>query len=320
MVMDASFKQAIELSLSEKHNRPIVISDDDLQPLDGRRNSAGVYLWSHNNEQHVITIRQDDRMAHRGFNINAANKYHSFLLDHGYTHVPDILEPHIPLFTEEDELLSAKITEYIEGCHLNSLNTEQARALGKELAQQHNLGIEFIDNERFYLDTTPSNFHLSDTLENYHIDYGRTLQNAKYFNRLNRDDIPYAMTHGDLSLSNIIFKADNNTEMYFIDFEKTRIRNCIDSLTKTMCITCPTTDVEQTSDNMQAFIEGYESVRELENREKELFPDALMKMYAWDSLFAEGYLKKNFPDEYPIKAQKMECYEQAVHTLWPLPS
>lgn len=173
----------------------------------------------------------------------------------------------------EDGSKSGCIVSCLSGHTLDELNLAQLESSGRALAQLHLAGREFSEHRN-----SPTCIEwLSDRIDGMMTDvelrYGEGAAQLLYdemnFQHEQKLDLPMGVIHGDLFVDNILFKGDEVTGI--IDFYYAHDA----AYTMDIAISLNAQAVLLGKDDqarMQAFLEGYESLRSLNDEEKTALP------------------------------------------------
>ncbi len=180
---------------------------------------------------------------------------------------------------------SIKIMEYIEGALLNSINDQQAFALGQSIAQFHLASSGFPPfkvqpNDIYSLGSevwqSLSRLYQNQAVRN---ESGYLATLMKYavgtLSYPDASQLPIGLVHGDIHPGNVIQCEDKT---YLLDFDLCNQGPLIKDLANAICMFCFITDSEKkifTTENMMAMLRGYHSIRPLNQAEIDYLPAAL---------------------------------------------
>lgn len=204
------------------------------------------------------------------------------------------------------------IVSCLSGKTLDALSETQLGASGQALAQLHMAGAdfgEFRDNPTgmAWLDE-----HITAVLDGTRSNYGDEaaylLQSELDFQKsCVWDSLPTGVIHGDLFVDNILFdgeKASGIIDFYYAHTAPYAMDIAITLNAQALQLT------DQDSDRISAFLAGYESLRPLEEHEREALP-LLLRLGAlrfwvsrlFDALFPRGgaMTQTKDPEEYRLK-------------------
>ena len=211
----------------------------------------------------------------------------------------------------EDGIKQGCIVSCLSGRTLDELNMAQLKFSGRALAQLHLAGKDF-DEQRDnptgteWLDETIDTM-MADVQQHYGEGSAQLLYDEMNFQREQAFDLPKGVIHGDLFTDNILFEGDEVSGI--IDFYYAHTA----AFAMDIAISLNAQAVLLGKDDqprMQAFMDGYESLRPLEDSEREALP-ALLRLGAlrfwtsrlYDALYPRGgaMTQTKDPEEYRKK-------------------
>ena len=211
----------------------------------------------------------------------------------------------------EDGIKQGCIVSCLSGRTLDELNMAQLKSSGRALAQLHLAGKDF-DEQRDnptgteWLDETIDTM-MADVQQHYGEGSAQLLYDEMNFQREQAFDLPKGVIHGDLFTDNILFEGDEVSGI--IDFYYAHTA----AFAMDIAISLNAQAVLLGKDDqprMQAFMDGYESLRPLEDSEREALP-ALLRLGAlrfwtsrlFDALYPRGgaMTQTKDPEEYRKK-------------------
>lgn len=203
------------------------------------------------------------------------------------------------------------IVSCLSGCTLDELNMVQLKASGRALAQLHLAGADFPEHRN---NPTGTNW-LRDTITGMQADvtarYGNDaaslLMDELTFQQAQNTELPCGVIHGDLFVDNILFDGDAVSGI--IDFYYAHdAAYAMDIAISLNAQAVLLGDDDQA--RMQAFMDGYESLRPLSDKEKTALP-GLLRLGAlrfwtsrlYDALYPRGgaMTQTKDPEEYRRK-------------------
>lgn len=206
------------------------------------------------------------------------------------------------------------IVSCLSGCTLDELNMAQLKSSGRALAQLHLAGRDFPEHRdnptgMAWLEERISGM-MADVQEKYGEGSALLLFDELNYQRELREqnlDLPKGVIHGDLFVDNILF--DGNAVTGMIDFyyahDAAYAMDIVISLNAQAVLLGP-----EDKARMQAFLEGYESLRPLSEEEKAALP-GLLRLGAlrfwtsrlYDALYPRGgsMTQTKDPEEYRKK-------------------
>jgi len=214
------------------------------------------------------------------------------------------------------------IVSCLPGHTLDVLNHVQLRSSGAALAKLHAAGASF-DEKR----ESPTGFVwlqetiavvLEGTRERYGDEAADLLQEELHFQQTcTWDDLPRGVIHGDLFTDNVLFEGDAVSGIidFYYAHDAAYVMDIAISLNAQAVLLG-----EDDRQRMQAFLDGYEQVRQLEDREKNVLP-GLLRLAAlrfwvsrlYDALFPRGgaMTQTKNPEEYRRKLLLHRNYEHS---------
>jgi len=214
------------------------------------------------------------------------------------------------------------VVSCLSGHTLEMLNNTQLRSSGAALAKLHAAGASF-DEKR----ESPTGFVwlqetiavvLEGTRERYGDEAADLLQEELHFQQTcTWDDLPHGVIHGDLFTDNVLFEGDAVSGIidFYYAHDAAYVMDIAISLNAQAMLLG-----EDDRQRMQAFLDGYEQVRQLEDREKNVLP-GLLRLAAlrfwvsrlYDALFPRGgaMTQTKNPEEYRRKLLLHRNYEHS---------
>ncbi|MCF7822221.1 MAG: phosphotransferase, partial [Mariprofundaceae bacterium] len=199
----------------------------------------------------------------------------------------------------------------LPGRTLDALNMAQLRSSGRALAQLHLAGKDFDEHRSnptgtdWLLDTIDG--MMGDVQQKYGEGSAQLLYDEMNFQQDHKFDLPKGVIHGDLFVDNILFEADEVSGI--IDFYYAHDA----AYAMDIAISLNAQAVLLGKDDkarMQAFMDGYESLRPLSEAEQKALP-ALLRLGAlrfwvsrlYDALYPRGgaMTQTKNPEEYRKK-------------------
>ncbi|MFC1536619.1 homoserine kinase [Pseudomonadota bacterium] len=203
------------------------------------------------------------------------------------------------------------IISCLSGRTLDELNMKQLRSSGKALAQLHLAGKDFDERRgnptgsKWLADRVDE--MMGDVQEKYGEGSAQLLYDEMNFQQEQKFDLPAGVIHGDLFVDNILFEGDDVSGI--IDFYYAHDA----PFAMDIAISLNAQAVLLGRDDqarMQAFIDGYESLRSLDDDEKSALP-GLLRLGAlrfwvsrlYDALYPRGgaMTQTKNPEEYRKK-------------------
>lgn len=168
------------------------------------------------------------------------------------------------------------IISCLSGRTLDELNSAQLESSGRALAQMHVAGESF--EERRSNPTGPAwlaetiDGMLADVKEKYGEKAAALLQDELTFQQAQSFDLPRGVIHGDLFVDNILFEGDEVTGIidFYYAHDAAYVMDVAISLNAQAVLLG-----DQDEARMAAFMQGYESVRPLNEYEKAALPGLL---------------------------------------------
>ena len=211
------------------------------------------------------------------------------------------------------------IVSCLSGRTLDELNVAQLHASGQALAQLHLAGADFSERR-----SNPTGMAwltekieavLPETCNRYGAKAGDLLQGELNFQRtLSWESLPAGVVHGDLFVDNILFEGDKVTgiiDFYYAHDAAYAMDIAISLNAQAVLLS------EQDADRMASFLNGYQSLRPLEQSEQEALP-LLLRLAAmrfwvsrlYDAIFPRGgaMTQTKDPEEY---RQKLSFHRSA---------
>ena len=203
------------------------------------------------------------------------------------------------------------IVSCLGGRTLDELNMAQLRSSGHALATLHRAGAGFPERR-----SNPTGIRwLSETIlgmqedmaARYGSDAAGLLHDELVFQQAQNPDLPQGVIHGDLFVDNILFEGDEVTGVidFYYAHDAAYAMDIAISL-NAQAILLGRDDAER----MQAFLEGYASLRPLGNEERAALP-GLLRLAAlrfwssrlYDALYPRGgaMTQTKDPEEYRLK-------------------
>ncbi|MDQ6957032.1 MAG: homoserine kinase [Mariprofundaceae bacterium] len=204
------------------------------------------------------------------------------------------------------------IVSCLSGKTLDALNSVQLYASGQALAQLHLAGESFAEQRANPTGTIWLQEHVDKVLQGTAKAYGdvtaNLLRDELESQRLQLwDDLPRGVIHGDLFVDNILFDGDKVSGI--IDFYYAHTAPWVMDIAITLNAQAVILNHDDDS-RIQAFLSGYESVRELQEDEFQALP-TLLRLAAlrfwvsrlYDALFPRGgaMTQTKDPEEYRLK-------------------
>lgn len=192
----------------------------------------------------------------------------------------------LPVATKKGDFLitlkhrPAAIVTFLNGKELPEILPEHCFALGMAMAQMHQISQGFKPNKKNHVGPDAWNTLLEKSIHHGHDDLineiSPILQNVVHSWPSHHALLPVGQIHADLFPDNVFFQGNNLSG--FIDFYFA----CTDFLAYDLAIAlnawCFKETGEYLEEQAKALLAGYQSVRSLTEKEKELFP--LFKMGA----------------------------------------
>jgi len=203
------------------------------------------------------------------------------------------------------------IVSCLSGKTLDELSVKQLRSSGRALAQLHQAGSSFSEARSNptgpdWLDDTIDSM-MTDVQEKYGEGAAQLLYDEMNFQREQTFELPTGVIHGDLFVDNILFDGDDVSGI--IDFYYAH--DAAYAMDIAISLNAQAVELGK-EDNlrMQAFLEGYESLRPLSEAEKRALP-VLLRLGAlrfwvsrlFDALYPRGgaMTQTKNPEEYRKK-------------------
>jgi len=229
---------------------------------------------------------------------------------------PDVMARHDQslLFhiQDNDAIKWGCIVSCLSGKTLDRLNREQLQASGQALARLHLAGESFVEERANPTGMDWLQEHVNNVLQGTAKAYGETAAVLLREELANQQaqawgDLPQGVVHGDLFVDNILFDGDCVSGI--IDFYYAHTAPWVMDIAITLNAQAVMLDGEDDA-HMQAFLTGYESVRNLQEKEFQALP-VLLRLAAlrfwvsrlYDALFPrDGALTQiKDPEEYRLK-------------------
>jgi homoserine kinase type II len=241
-------------------------------------------------------------------------KLMKYLSHHGIP-CPDVMVRHDGelIFDIHDDGHNKKgcIISCLPGRTLDELNPAQLRSSGRALAQLHLAGREFPDHRNNPTGTEWLADRIDDMMADVEERYGEgsamLLYDEMNFQQEQSFDLPAGVIHGDLFVDNILFEGDEVTGI--IDFYYAHDAAYASDIAVSLNAQAVLLGKDD-SERMQAFLEGYESLRPLSEAEQKALP-VLLRLGAlrfwvsrlYDALYPRGgaMTQTKNPEEYRKK-------------------
>ncbi len=211
-----------------------------------------------------------------------------------------------------DERKWGCVVSCLSGKTLDVLNTRQLHASGQALAQLHLAGESFAEQRANPTGTIWLQEHVDKVLQGTAKAYGDVAANLLRNELENHreqswGDLPQGVIHGDLFVDNILFDGDEVSGI--IDFYYAHTAPWVMDIA--ISLNAQAVMLNHDDDRrIQAFLSGYESVRELQEDEFQALP-TLLRLAAlrfwvsrlYDALFPRGgaMTQTKDPEEYRLK-------------------
>ncbi len=232
-------------------------------------------------------------------------------LSHNGLSCPDVMVRNDGELIFETHNKKGCIVSCLSGRTLDELNMAQLKASGRALAQLHLAGKDFDEHRENptgtdWLDETIENM-MADVQEKYGEGSAVLLYDEMNFQREQSFDLPKGVIHGDLFVDNILFEGDEVSGIidFYYAHDAAYAMDIAISL-NAQAILLGADDKAR----MQAFLDGYESLRPLSDDEKEALP-GLLRLGAlrfwtsrlYDALYPRGgaMTQTKDPEEYRKK-------------------
>ena len=157
------------------------------------------------------------------------------------------------------------VESYIAGITLNEYTMILTRKIlydiGRLMGRFHNINVSSEDSEDYWVVTILSDMkQIRQRLTPYQEDFGESISFVEDECKTLFQDLHFTYVHGDFKPSNIIISL-NEEEYYLIDFENFMVGDSTLDVYKMLSIL--KANVNYSYDDVEAFLNGYTSVREL---------------------------------------------------------
>ncbi len=243
--------------------------------------------------------------------------YFMHLMKHLAAHelaCPDVMQRKDDSLLFESHGKQGCIVSCLSGRTLDELNLAQLRSSGQAMAQLHLAGSDFAtsrDNPtgsdwlKEHIDAV-----LAETKTRYDDDAGELLTSELNFqSSCAWESLPTGVIHGDLFVDNILFEGDNVSGVidFYYAHSAAFVMDIAISLNAQAVLLSDADD-----ERIQAFMDGYQSLRPLNEDEVEALP-LLLRLAAlrfwvsrlYDAIFPRGgaMVQTKDPEEYRLKLQ-----------------
>lgn len=197
-------------------------------------------------------------------------------LSHNGVSCPDVMERKGGELIFDIHGKKGCIISCLSGRTLDALNVAQLASSGRALAQLHVAGGSFTEHRNnptgtaWLADTV--NGMLADVRSTYGEDAAVLLQDELAFQQMQSFDLPRGVIHGDLFVDNILFEGDEVTgiiDFYYAHDAPYAMDVAISLNAQAVLLG------SQDASRMDAFMQGYESVRPLNSDEQAALPGLL---------------------------------------------
>jgi homoserine kinase type II len=246
------------------------------------------------NSNYILRLRSGDRNILRVCDDQSIGQASQVLrlMQHMYSQGLSVQRPipfnDQPVGVHEDK--PVMLLEYLSGEPISELSSNQLRQLGQAMAQMHQLEVpDFLSKVHpFGFEEYQAKFSL---VEHDYINWFK--DRMKHFAEMIPEDLPKGIVHGDLWYDNAIYS--NGALAGIIDFESAFHGPCIFDLGQTAIGACRDEDSLDFK-KVRSLVEGYQELRPLEGREKELLGSAASCAAAVISIWRFDYfnLRNNF--------------------------
>jgi homoserine kinase type II len=213
----------------------------------------------------------------------------------------------------------AALLNKLTGSHPTNVNAEQCFAVGKLLAQQHVLTREITARNTNHLDTIlTQGQHLSVSMQ---IDEQHLLlteiQRARQF--LSNTILPNGIIHGDLFRDNVLF--DGNVVTGLLDYYNATQAPLLLDLAIVANDWCNTENYQLDTLRVTALLNGYQTIRPLQDEELAQWPNSLcvaaLRFWLSRLLYQQAQIAAadgaHFPQKDPDEfRQKLICRRQLI--------
>jgi len=198
---------------------------------------------------------------------------------------------------------SVMVKPFLTGCVEAVINDEKAKQVGTALGKLHEIPVpDYLPDKHSHVDVTYPIFMEQEIDLNY-----RTWveQRYRYIMEKIPSQLPIGLVHGDLFLDNVLFEDGNFKAI--LDFEDARRIYKIYDLGMAVVGIC-TEDTNIVIEKVRAFVEGYQEIRLLEEKEK----DSLLLCVEWAAILTSIWRFWKYNIDVP-DADKSEKYLQMVN-------
>ncbi len=198
---------------------------------------------------------------------------------------------------------SVLVKPFITGCVEADIDDEKAKQVGTALGKLHEIPVpDYLPDKHSYVEITYPIFMEQEIDLNYKT---WVEQRYRYIMEKIPSQLPVGLVHGDLFLDNVLFEDGNFKAI--LDFEDARRIYKIYDLGMAVVGIC-TEDTNIVIEKVRAFVEGYQEIRLLEEKEK----DSLLLCVEWAAILTSIWRFWKYNIDVP-DADKSEKYLQMVN-------
>jgi homoserine kinase type II len=211
------------------------------------------------------------------------------------------------------------VLKKLSGSHSTNVNGEQCFAVGKLLARQHVLTVNMTARNTDHLDsilTQGEHLSLSMVIDDQHL-LMTEIQRARKF--LSNANLPNGIIHGDLFRDNVLFVGNEITGL--LDYYNATQAPLLLDLAIVANDWCSTADYRLDALRVSALLNGYQTIRPLQDEELAQWPNSLcvaaLRFWLSRLLYQQAQTTTadgvHFPRKDPYEfRQKLLCRRQLI--------